>query len=468
VSEAAFFSDLLRNLRGGARLAALRPVAREEIVATPEALALLVGANLVVLFLLGYAQVGTEGQFDYLELPRALMIVLLLLALGLLVARASSDPEAMLVLPVALMAAGTTVSVVIGAVSLLAGFVDGMARHWRLIHYFTHAWWILVIAVTVSRLVPADTRRRIGNIVAGLVLVALPGWLLPQGALWVPAYDAGAEAGGSRAALWALAEEKGFYAQQEALSRALASLQPERRGIPDLYVIAAGLYAAEDVFMKEVQVIETLFRERFDAHGRTLALINNPKTVRDYPVASVTSLSATLRRVGSLMNPEEDVLVLYVSSHGSETHQLSVDFWPLRLDPVDPPALRRALDASGIKWKVIVISACYSGGFIEPLRSENTLIITASSASKRSFGCGSDSDSTYLARALFDEELRETYSFEEAFRKARESIGRREREQNHEPSEPQIHVGAAMRGKLGEIEKRLAALAAPRHQTREE
>jgi hypothetical protein len=209
--------------------------------------------------------------------------------------------------------------------------------------------------------------------------------------------------------------------------------------------------------MKEVKLIADLFRARFDAEGRTLALINNPQTVDEHPIASLTSLTAALRHFGHVMNVEEDVLVLYVSSHGSDKHQLSVEFWPLRLENIDPPALKRALDESGIRWKVVVISACYSGGFIEPLRDERSLIITASSASRRSFGCGNQSDSTYLAKALFDQELRRAHSFEAAFNAARSSIAERERAQGFEPSEPQIFVGAAMREKLKQVERRLDA-----------
>ncbi len=76
---------------------------------------------------------------------------------------------------------------------------------------------------------------------------------------------------------------------------------------------------------------------------------------------------------------------------------------------------------------------------------------------RKSFGCSSESDATYLARALFDEELRRTYSFEKAFESARKSIAERERSQGYEPSEPQMHMGPALRVKLAEIERRLAA-----------
>ena len=255
--------------------------------------------------------------------------------------------------------------------------------------------------------------------------------------------------------VWAPVEERGFYAQQDVLRKTLASVQDGRPGIADIYLLAAGLYAREDVFMKEVRQIAELFRERFDAGGRSVVLLNNPQTLDTHPVASLTSITAALKRIGGQMNREEDLLVMYLSSHGSESHRLSVEFWPLRLQQIDPPALKKALDASGIKWRVIVVSACYSGGFVAPLQDEHTMIITASSAKRQSFGCGSASDSTWLAQALFNEELRKTWSFETAFGHARKSIAERERAQGYEPSEPQFFAGAEIRKKLAEIEARL-------------
>ena len=105
----------------------------------------------------------------------------------------------------------------------------------------------------------------------------------------------------------------------------------------------------------------------------------------------------------------------------------------------------------------MIVSACYSGGFVEPLRDDYTAVITASAPTRKSFGCSSESDATYLAKALFEEELRRTYSFEKAFESARKSIAERERAQGYEPSEPQMHMGPALRVKLAEIERRLAA-----------
>ncbi|MGH8667579.1 MAG: C13 family peptidase, partial [Burkholderiales bacterium] len=273
--------------------------------------------------------------------------------------------------------------------------------------------------------------------------------------LWSRAYDGAWDAGADRG----LVTESVFYAQSRLLEQALGALSPSRAGIDDVYVLTAALYASEDVFMKEVGVIAELLEQRFDARGRTVRLVNNRATLTQWPIATLTSIRAALAAIGRRMDAQEDLLVLYLTSHGSEKHRLSVDLWPLQLSEIDPADLRKALDDAGIRWRVIVISACYSGGYIAPLKDERTLIITAAATSRQSFGCGSESDFTYLAKALFDEELRRSFSFEDAFANARKTIEAREREQGFVPSEPQIHVGAAIRERLRALEQRLAAAA---------
>ena len=448
-------SSLALNLRAGWRLCLLRRVGPEEVVATGEAFAVLVLLNLALLFVAAFAEVGWRGQVSYTELPRALLAVPLLLGFGLVAARVTGDRRAVLTLAVALMAAAAMINFALGLIGTAFTRLALPQEYRQYVFYFCVGWWTATIAGAVFGLMGGALRRKSIAAAAGIALLVLPAWWLPQGPLWVPADEEGREA----ASAWALAEEKGFYSQLDVLPAALAALEPGRPGIPDLYLVAAGFYAREDVFMKEMLLVATLFRERFDAEGRTLVLINNPATVDIYPLASLTSLAAGLKRVGELMDRDEDVLVLYLSSHGSRTHQLAVDFWPLQLTPIDPPALRKALDESGIKWKVVIVSACYSGGFVDALKDDFTAVITASSATRQSFGCGSGSDATWLGKALFDEGLRHTYSLEKAFDEARKSIETRERIQGHEPSEPQMHMGEALRARLAEIERRLAARA---------
>jgi len=110
----------------------------------------------------------------------------------------------------------------------------------------------------------------------------------------------------------------------------------------------------------------------------------------------------------------------------------------------------------------VVISACHSGSFIDALKDERTLILTASAADKTSFGCSNENDFTYFGDAYINTALRQDRSFVAAFDRAKDIIARREAAENLTPSEPQIYLGAAIKAKLQQLERRLAkpALAA--------
>jgi hypothetical protein len=441
------------SLAGGARLALLRPVAPARFLPSPEVWVALILAELFVVFVVSFARVGTGGMFDLDALPRALVYVPLALLVGVVCARLAREPFLALRLPIVVAALG----IWFGPASLLLDLTA--STNWIVLHfpnayyvgaYGLFGWWALALSVALARMVPA--RVRATAVAYGLLLLIVPAVYLPSAALWTRAPDPTLAAEPQPGVV----AESAFYAQPQLLQGQLDALLPSRPGVEDVYVLTAALYAGEDVFMKEVEVIADLLRTRYDAAGRTVTLINNPKRAADVPIATLTSVRRALEAIAGRMDVAEDVLVLYLTSHGSDRHRLSVSNWPLRLDEIDPVALRAALDDAGIRWRVVIVSACYSGGFVDPLKDEHTLVITAASAQRQSFGCGAGSDFTYLAKALFDEELRSTLSFEDAFGRARDSISRREREQGFKPSEPQIHVGAAIRDKLGSVEHRLA------------
>jgi hypothetical protein len=157
------------------------------------------------------------------------------------------------------------------------------------------------------------------------------------------------------------------------------------------------------------------------------------------------------------MDTDEDVLVLYITTHGSRNAVLAADLPPLQLYNIDPPTLRRLLDDAGIRNRVLIISACYSGTFIPALSGPQTLIMTASTADRPSFGCGSESDFTYFGDALFNRALKQTLSFEDGFARALPVIQAREEAEGFEPSRPQIVVGETIRERLATVEQRLSA-----------
>ena len=203
--------------------------------------------------------------------------------------------------------------------------------------------------------------------------------------------------------------------------------------------------------MHEIRYIQDLMDRDYDTRGRSVALINNPQTIKDTPLATVSNLNRALMT----MDREEDVLFLYLTSHGSRKPELSVSFWPLNLNQVTPTGLRQALDDAGIKWRVILVSSCYSGGFLEPLKDNNTIIMTAAAKDRRSFGCGSKSDFTYFGSAVFKDQLASNHSFIRAFEKAREAIEKREKQEKLTPSHPQLSIGINIRDKLNQLEKEL-------------
>jgi Peptidase C13 family len=459
-SAAVLLADLLRNLRAGLRLALLLRVAPQAFVATAEQLIALVCVDVLSSLLSDMAYIGLDGRLNPWGLPGALFYLPLLLLASYVIARREKDIALLLLLPVCILAAGQYVTLATTALTVAAdrGWLDLSARASYGVYYWgPYLWWLLIAATSVLRLTSRPVPVKLQNALVIALLLFVPLWFLPRsstGPLWTQSADDPADADDDDARAYASASEEALYAQPDILRRSLSALAPGREGVEDLYFVGVAGYAREDVFRKELSVIEPLFEQRFGTRARSVSLINNPDTALQAPIASVSGLQKTLNRIGHLMNRDEDVLFLYLTSHGSEEHRLTLDFWPLRLHDLDGPTLRRLLDVSGIRWRVIVISACYSGGFIEPLEDEHTLIVTASDATHVSFGCGSESDFTYFGKAYFDEALRATRSFTAAFEAARRMVEARERAEAMTPSNPQMYVGARMAEKLRGLERR--------------
>ncbi len=310
--------------------------------------------------------------------------------------------------------------------------------------------WLVVTAVRAA-LLAFGGGRRMALLALSLIVVV---WLLPlhygdwHSSFWRPNYPPRAD---RYAPYRNMDAEALLYAQPRMVSEALGQLAPQRAGVSDLYFVSFGSYAFEDVFMKEVRYAQQAMDGRFDTGGRSLELVNNLQTRESVPLASETNLRAVLNHLGRIMDSEEDLLMLYLSSHGSERHELAVDFWPLPLNDITPDKLRQMLDEAGIKWRVVVVSSCYSGGFIDALRDEGTLVATASAKDRQSFGCSNENDFTYYGEALFRDELGRGTPLLQAFRQARESIAAREERERLEPSLPQLFIGKQIEQKLQQL-----------------
>ena len=428
---------LYRNLVAGARLALFLRVRPYEYRVSPLDYSLLVLFNLAVW--LGAAAIRTnlEGDFDPAALPIYLASVPLVLATAMLVVQAFGARERLLVVATALTASDPVIEIVGLAVPWLAA-ATGWPRA-VLLALLAWMWLVSVRAVTVCM----GTRRPqvLKGALAVTGMLAVSFFVFPRTDVWqVPPEDDEPAP---------LADERTFHLQGQLIERALAGVAKGRQGVHELYFVGFAPDASQDVFVKEMRFVRQLFDERFGTAGHSIALVNSEEALDEFPIASATNLSRALERVGQAMNGDEDTLFLYLSAHGYPDHRLSAVQPPLELSPLTPTALARMLHDAGIKWRVIVVSACYSGGFIEPLKDANSIVITASAPDRTSFGCEPGRDFTYFGQAYFRDALAHTRSFTQAFDAAKAGVARMEAAEGLDPpSEPQMWVGPAMAERL--------------------
>jgi hypothetical protein len=229
--------------------------------------------------------------------------------------------------------------------------------------------------------------------------------------------------------------ELGLLQQGQLLQQALDAL-PASTPAVELYSLTLAGDGKQSVFLREADYVSKLLRERFGARGN-VTLSNHRDHLADRPLATRESLTRAVQTLAERSGPE-DLVFLYLTSHGSHDHELSIDQPRLQLADLPADELAALLQPLRDRYKVVVISACYSGGFIPPLKDDKTLVMTAARADRVSFGCSEENDFTYFGRALFAEALNETDDLARAFELAKTRVAEREQADDFEPSEPQL------------------------------
>jgi hypothetical protein len=333
--------------------------------------------------------------------------------------------------------------------------------------WVAHAWhaWGIYIAVWIWF---AGASLRIGQAVSGSRWLAsgMALWALSVGGLsastlqvnaWHAAYDPDDS---DDAATLTLSQEV-FEAQQALFNNTLQAIEPHGHlhgnSPRQFYGLIYAPYS-QAVFVRESAMVQELLEQRFDAQHHVIRLLNHPSTTATVPWATNQNLQRALHALANAMDIERDVLVLYLTSHGGADFTLATQHWPLDVPELTASQLRDVLDQTGIRNRVIAVSACYAGGWIEPLASDSSLVMTAADKDHTSYGCGSKSTLTFFGRAVFDEQLRKTLSFEQAFNAAVPIIAQREKDAKKSDgfSNPQLSVGKDIRAVLREWERQHA------------
>ncbi|MBK5549536.1 MULTISPECIES: C13 family peptidase [unclassified Pseudomonas] len=229
--------------------------------------------------------------------------------------------------------------------------------------------------------------------------------------------------------------ELGLLAQGRLLDEALANV-PASTPAVELYSLTLGGDGKQSVFLRESDYVANMLASRFGAYGQ-IRLVNHRDHLTDRPMATRENLRRAALTLAERSGPE-DLIFIYLTSHGTSEHELVLD--QPRMELADLPADELAAVLAPLKNrdKIIVISSCYSGGFIPALKDERTLIMTASRADRVSFGCSEEANFTYFGDALFAQALNQTDDLEQAFKLAKATVAERELADNFEASEPQI------------------------------
>ena len=442
----------LRNLRAGLSILIGRASAARNLVVDLEQTIWLMVTSFAFLFLLDLAMRPPNGIF----LPDEALIVCapipLVLVVAVVTSRIVGHRDIALRIACGFFA----------ALPWLLG-VRGLAEHYvhvkwdGLLNIALGFWAFAIFLCLVHAVARKSSFLRV--LITGPVFAAL--WLFPMwGTRMIPMWFNPYPETISRSeevSHEAVAER--FFEQSELLHSAENRLEPERPGIDDLYFVGFAGYGQQDVFYRETRSAQRLLDSRFDTLGRSLIFSNDESSRTSVPAATPLNLKHALAFLGTKMNRSEDILFLYLTSHGSN-RGLGVDSTDapelLGSGEVTPAELRAMLDRAGIVSRVIVVAGCESGVFVDALKNDDSVVATSAAVDRVSYGCAIGNEFTEFGRAVFGEQLMRQRSIVPALQAAIESIRGREADAGRKASDPQLWVGAKIAPKLDALARRVA------------
>ncbi len=266
--------------------------------------------------------------------------------------------------------------------------------------------------------------------------------------------DLGPELERDRSPNWLLGD-------QRRMDKALAALGPQKPGVVDAYVVVIAL-DSDPIFGREAREAGKVLSRRYNAAGRTIVLAGTDGSGPSMlPNGSPRNLAVALARVAELMDKKQDVLVLYTAGHGAKIG-LAYHDGDDGFGIIAPARMARMFDELGIRNRLLILSACFSGIFVPTLASDTTALFTAASADRTSFGCQADRDWTFYGDAMINNALRQPVPLAKAGENAQALIAQWEgMNSDITPSQPQISIGRKVSTWLTPLEARMPKTASP-------
>ncbi|BBM01164.1 C13 family peptidase [Microbulbifer sp. GL-2] len=237
--------------------------------------------------------------------------------------------------------------------------------------------------------------------------------------------------------------ETRLYSESDRLQSAIDALVPQRPGVRDVYTLLVGGDGTSPVFARELDWVAERLGEAFDIDGRMLRLSNGGSY--SFPLATRTSIQESLDALDQLLDPQEDLLLVHLVSHGARNGDLTIAEGKMPLIDLSVADGKKWLDNLNAQYQWIVISACYSGQWIEPLSTPNRIVFTSAADDRTSFGCSDDSQRTWFSSALYGDALQQGIKDPKVwFSTANKKVTEMEKEQGIEEdahSLPQYSIG---------------------------
>lgn len=302
--------------------------------------------------------------------------------------------------------------------------------------------WILIVGLGRDDL---TFRRKFAAVTAGMfALILLPSITKFDGKLYALSASVAARSDASDSYV-EIDEEKLWTSQPQLVREALGRITRDDHE-PNRYLVSVGAGGSQQLFGREARYARTSLDRLFETQGRSVVLANDEASLYRVPLANNANLDAILAGLASKGDPKRDLFIFYLTSHGSREAELTTDLPDYdRLAPISAHRLAKALDQAGIKRRIIIVSACYAGSWIEPLASEDTIVLTAARSDRTSFGCSDSRELTYFGEAFLKPPTGAGQSLARRFDVARRSIARWEAKALSTHSEPQAYVGRNMR-----------------------
>ncbi len=243
------------------------------------------------------------------------------------------------------------------------------------------------------------------------------------------------------------------------LTAALDAVKPGKKGTVEAFVLVAGL-DADPVFDREARETARVLTRRYGAEGRVVLLSTGGLRAKTdaTPQGSIANLGMAMAGLSDKMNKDEDVLILYSTSHGAPEKGIVFKDGKTAIGFAAPALLKHWMDELGVERRLLMISACYSGQFVPVLESDQSVIVTAASATRPSFGCAPGNDWTFFGDALINNALRKNQPMAAAAGEAFGLIRGWEDAYSVRYSEPQVSIGdKAAKGWLKTLEASIPA-----------